>query len=197
MPSYIPKEFILIFSSAQIAERTRELGASICEWAEKAQKETGRDVLAVPVLRGAIFFFADLVRSISNSIEIAPVRTWGYEQNELKAAMEVNLEGARPEGRTILLVDDICDTGRSLHAVEDAFIAAGAHEVESVVLIRRMISSPAHVPRWTGFNFEKDSWFVGYGMDDSERWRNLPDIYVIPPSPCLGGASPEGADGGS
>ncbi len=181
MSSFIPNEFTLIFPAARIAERTRELGASISEWAGKARKDTGRDVLAVPVLRGAIFFFADLVRSISCSVEIAPVRTWGYEGNELKAMMEVNLEGAKPEGRTILLVDDICDTGRSLHAVEDAFIAARAHEVKSVVLIRRMISSPAHVPEWTGFNFEKDSWFVGYGMDDNERWRNLPDIYVIPP----------------
>lgn len=177
----IPSNFSLVFNATEIARRTEQLGEAIGEWALEAQKRTNADVLAVPLLRGAIFFFADIVRKIQTSIEVAPVRTWGYDPttNKLDAAMQVNLADVAPEGRSILLVDDICDSGRSLNVVSKALLKAGAHEVKSVVLIRRKVRDPLHLPDWVGFEYAKDFWFVGYGMDDSDRWRNLPDIYVI------------------
>ena len=183
MKTDVPADFTRVFTSAQIEERTRELGREVGQWAAEALGRDGRDILAVPVLRGAIFFFADFVREVSASVEIAPIRAWGYDpaRNEMLGTLEVNLEGVDPRNRSILLVDDICDSGRTLHALKEAFLAAGAADVRSVVLIRRLGIDSPHVPDWVGFPYPGDDWFVGYGMDDRERWRNLPDIYVIKP----------------
>ena len=181
MTNPIPSHYERIYSAADIARRVHELGAEIAAWSEDVWTRTGKDVLAVPVLRGAIFFFADLVREVPRSVEIAPVRTWGYDPsaNVAQGSLRINLDEVDAHGRSILLVDDICDSGRSLDGVKKAFLDAGAAEVRSVVLVRRMIEKPQHLPDWSGFEFAKDSWFVGYGMDDCERWRNLGDIYVM------------------
>jgi hypoxanthine phosphoribosyltransferase len=139
-------------------------------------------VVAIPVLRGGLFFFADLAREISSSIEIAPVRTSAYDSLNRQTG-EVNVEDfADPlqiKGRVVLLVDDVCDSGRTLEQLEKALVSRGAREVRTIVMLRRLLPRPTFVPCWVGLEYEGPEWFVGYGMDDSERYRNLPDIYVI------------------
>ncbi|NMC63987.1 MAG: hypothetical protein GYA55_12560, partial [SAR324 cluster bacterium] len=163
MKAAVPSNFVPIFKADEIAKRTEELGQQIGEWASEVQSRTSTDVLTVPLLRGAIFFFSDLVRKIGTSVEVAPVRTWGYdpEKNQIDKTLKVNLDGVAAERRSILLVDDICDSGRSLCAVSRAFLDAGAYEVKSAVLIQRLIPEAMHVPDWIGFKYEKDLWFVG------------------------------------
>ena len=138
------------------------------------------DIIAVPVLRGAIFFFADLVRRIEHSVEIFPARTWAYVENGIeRSKIKVNVEGIPAEGRSILLVDDICDSGRTLQELTRVFKEMGAKEVRSATLIRRQMPQETFQPEYVGFDFKGNEWFVGYGMEDSERWRNLPGAYVI------------------
>ena len=179
---HIPANFQLQYSREQIASRVKELGAEIDQWAKSVWTESRTDVVAIPVLRGGVYFFADLSREISSSIEIAPVKTSAYDAGS-NAPKEVTVEQfADPvqiKGRVVLIVDDVCDSGRTLEQLEKALLERGAREVRSVVLVRRLLPRPTFVPCWVGLEYTGPEWFVGYGMDDSERYRNLPDVYII------------------
>jgi hypoxanthine phosphoribosyltransferase len=138
--------------------------------------------MMIPVMRGGVFFFSDLVRQIPTSVEIVPVRTEAYEASVsgvMKDKVKIHSEGLAVKGRVVLVVDDLCDTGRTLEALEKELLERGAREVRSVVLIRRLLNKPTFVPCWVGFEYSGLEWFVGYGMDDGERWRNLPGVYII------------------
>jgi hypoxanthine phosphoribosyltransferase len=180
--SRIPAHFSVLFSEREIASRIRALGTEISSWCEGVWKDSHTDVLAVPVLRGGIFFFSDLVRQVNCSIEVAPIRTEAYESGangKQKNEVAIWAERLAVKGRVVLLVDDVCDSGRTLEALEKALLERGAREVRTAVLIRRLLETPTFVPCWVGFQYEGPEWFVGYGMDDNERWRNLPGVYVI------------------
>ena len=83
------------------------------------------------------------------------------------------------EGRSVLLVDDVCDSGRTSAELTQRFIKLGAREVRSAVLIKRILPHETFNPDWIGFEYNGPEWFVGYGMDDCDRWRNLGSIYII------------------
>jgi hypoxanthine-guanine phosphoribosyltransferase len=76
-------------------------------------------------------------------------------------------------------MDDICDSGRTLAVLSEKLQLAGAAEVVSAVLIYRKALSVMHEPRWKGFVYDGPEWFVGYGMEDSGRWRNMTSVYRI------------------
>ena len=179
---HIPANFRIQYSQQQILSRVKELGAEIDEWCKSVWRESRTDVVAIPVLRGGVYFFADLSRHISSSIEIAPVKTSAYDAGT-NAAKEVTVDQfADPvqiKGRVVLVVDDVCDSGRTLEQLERSLLERGAREVRTVVLVRRLLPRPTFVPCWVGLEYSGPEWFVGYGMDDNERYRNLPDVYVI------------------
>jgi hypoxanthine phosphoribosyltransferase len=178
----LPAHFKLQFSRDEIARRVKEVGAEIDAWCASVWADSRTDVVAIPVLRGGIFFFADLVREISSSIEIAPVKTEAYNSETntaTESSVAVYAESLAIKGRVVLIVDDVCDSGRTLEALEKALLERGAREVRSVVMLRRLLPTPTFVPCWVGLQYSGSEWFVGYGMDDSERWRNLPDIYLM------------------
>ncbi len=179
---HIPANFRLQYSQEQILSRVKELGAEIDEWCKSVWRESRTDVVAIPVLRGGVYFFADLSRHICSSIEIAPVKTSAYDAGT-NAAKEVTVDQfADPvqiKGRVVLVVDDVCDSGRTLEQLERSLLERGAREVRTVVLVRRLLPRPTFVPCWVGLEYSGPEWFVGYGMDDNERYRNLPDVYVI------------------
>lgn len=179
----IPAHFKLQFTEEQIHSRVKELGAEIDHWCKSVWAESRTDVVAIPVLRGGVYFFADLSRQITSSIEIAPVRTSAYDAGTNSAAKEVTVDQfADPvqiKGRVVLVVDDVCDSGRTLEQLEKSLLERGAREVRTVVLVRRLLPRPTFVPCWVGVEYDGPEWFVGYGMDDSERYRNLPAVYTI------------------
>ena len=178
----LPANFQLIYPEDQIRASVQRIGAGISDWASKIWNDSHTDIVAVPVLRGGIFFFADLVRSVRFSIEISPVKTWGYVTAVNAAKLDkvkVDMSGVPARGRRVLLVDDICDSGHTLAALKENFLEAGAIEVRSAVLIQRTSANETFRPDWIGFTYDGPEWFVGYGMEDSERWRNLPAVYII------------------
>ena len=178
----IPRHFQPVYTEAEIAQAVARLGTEISAWADEVWKASHADLLAIPVLRGGIFFFADLVRKVSGSVEIAAAQTRAYEvgQNSVQAAeVQVSIGDVPAKGRSILLVDDICDSGRTLEVLSAALMKAGASEVRSAVLIKRILERKTFEPEYVGFKYDGPEWFVGYGMEDSHRYRNLPDIYII------------------
>lgn len=177
----IPENFRPLYSPQDISQAVSKIGKEIDVWADEVWQKSHTDILAIAILRGAIFFFSDLVREISRSVEIAPARTWAYENENFvqKDKVTVNIEGVPAKGRHVLIVDDICDTGKTLSAIKQALLDVGACEVRTAVLIKRVLKEPTFEPNWVGFNYQGPEWFVGYGMDDCDRWRNLPSVSII------------------
>ncbi|MBQ9126923.1 MAG: hypoxanthine phosphoribosyltransferase, partial [Thermoguttaceae bacterium] len=83
------------------------------------------------------------------------------------------------EGRRVLIVEDMIDSGRSLKRLRDHFVSRGAAEVCIVVLIDKKTKRAVDVPvEWSALESE-DLFLLGYGLDDGERGRNLPDLWVV------------------
>ena len=182
MSRILPEFLKLQYSAASIEGRISAMGSQISEWTEAVVAAGGGDVIGIPVLRGGIFFFADLVRTIADSIEIAPVRTWGYVAGEIgqqREDFEMHLFDLNPKGRSILLIDDLCDSGRTLKNLTAALTDLGAKEVRSAVLIKRNVGENGFDPDYVGFEYPGAEWFVGYGMELEDRYRNLPEVYIV------------------
>ncbi len=181
----VPEAFELLYSAESIASRVRELGGEVGRWCRSVRDSTGRDVVAIPVLRGAIYFFSDLTRAIDTSVEVAPIRASAYDNTLTDVqhrSVSVIADGLDVRGRVVLVVDDVCDSGRTLEELERILTERGAREVRSVVLVRRLLPVPSFVPCWVGFEYGGKEWFVGYGLEDKERWRNLPSVYGMKPA---------------
>lgn len=176
----LPAHFQQVFSGEQIAEAVGRMGAEITVWCQEVWRHSHTDLLTIPVLRGGIFFFADLVRAIDASIEIAPTRTWAYEENSTKLeTLKLHLADVPAAGRSVLIVDDICDSGRTLEELSAALMACGAREVKSAVAVRRALPALTYRPEWVGLEYQGAEWLVGYGMDDNNRYRNMSNICAI------------------
>jgi hypoxanthine phosphoribosyltransferase len=178
----IPANFSLVYSHEAIAARVKELGQEASAWCESVWRESRTDILVVPVLRGGMLFFADLVREIAAPVEVSSLRArcekLSFKPGE-KPTVELDLSDLSVKGRVVLVIDDICDSGRTLENLEATLEKAGAREVRTAVLLRRLLTTPSFVPCWVGLQYGGSEWLVGYGMDENERWRNLPGVYAI------------------
>lgn len=158
--------YSVVFSREQIADCISRLAL---ELAPLLSEET----VAVPILRGGLFFAADLLRAIPMSLYIEPLSVSSYTSNEVQSQVSIRrIEDF--EGKQVLLIDDICDSGKSFEALKASFSAAKS--VITVSLIRRA-SSPFK-PDFVGFEYQGGEWLVGYGMDDNGKFRNLDGVYV-------------------
>ena len=178
----IPERFELIYSDVQIQECVARLGAEIQVWVREVEAKIKKDVVCIPIMRGGFFFAADLMRRITSSVELAPLTTSSYSSatnNEPHITVQFDTRGLDVQGRAVLLMDDICDSGRTLAVLCEKLQLSGAAEVSSAVLIHRKTAKIMHDPRWRGFSYDGPEWFVGYGMEDSGRWRNLTSVYRI------------------
>jgi hypoxanthine phosphoribosyltransferase len=175
----IPANYKMLFSKQQIDRRVTEIAKEISAWAKKSKEETGEEILCLPVMCGAIFFFSDLVRALDCSVEITPVSARSYcNKNTNQGHVELDLNDVKVQGRNVLLVDDICDSGRTLEVLKATLEAEGANEIRSAVLVERTKSKEIFQPDYIGFDHSGPEWFVGYGMDDNGFNRNLPQIYT-------------------
>lgn len=177
----IPAVFQPLYSREEISKRVLEMASEIDAWAKAVFLRSAKDVVVIPVLRGGIFFFSDLVRALSSSVEVAPTQAWAYDpsRNSPASKVEIDTKQVEVQGRVVLLVDDICDSGRTLRDLKDFLLRQGASEARSAVLVKRELSAEIFEPEWVGFRYPGKEWFVGYGMDYYSRWRNLAEVYLV------------------
>ncbi len=178
----LPDSYELQYSREQLRSVVEKVGREVTPWAKEVQEKTGQDLVVVPVMRGGMFFCADLVREIKTSVEITPVTTSSYSSKSNATPfleVRVDFKGADFLGRSVLVVDDICDSGRTLIVLGEKLKLAGAKDVQAAVLIHRLTEKHLYQPRWSGFEYKGDEWFVGYGLEDMSRWRNLDSVYKI------------------
>jgi hypoxanthine phosphoribosyltransferase len=164
----------LLISQAQIQTRVRQLGRAL------TKHYSGERPLFVGVMNGALFFLADLLRAVELDSEISCVRLASYSGAE-STGMLRGLEAIDGSfnGRRIIIVDDVLDTGRTLAALAARLKKLGAADVKICVLLEKKRRHEVAVkPDWIGFKIP-DEFVVGYGLDYNGRYRGLKQIRVL------------------
>jgi hypoxanthine phosphoribosyltransferase len=167
----------VLLDADTIAEGVRRLGA------ELARDYAGKDPVLVSVLKGALPFLADLMRAmpIPLGLDFLEVSSYG-SSTETTGVVRVLKDLANPiEGRHVLVVEDIIDTGLTLNYVMEHLRAQRPASIKLCALLdkraRRIV--PLTID-YRGFEIP-DKFVVGYGLDYAERYRNLPFIAVLRP----------------
>jgi hypoxanthine phosphoribosyltransferase len=167
----------VLVTADQIAAKVHDLGRQI------ASDYQARDLVLVSILKGALPFLADLMRAtpIPLALDFLEVSSYGTS-TESSGAVRILKDLAHPiEGRHVLVVEDILDTGQTLSYVFEHLRAQRPDSVRLCVLLdkpaRRVI--PIKID-YRGFEIP-DKFVVGYGLDYAERYRNLPFVGVLKP----------------
>ena len=164
-----------LLSRAQIAERVQALGQTI------AKDYAGLEPVLVCVLKGGFVFAADLIRAIDLPlrVEFFGVKSYGAETSS-SGVVQITLDLAHPiEGRHVLIIEDIVDTGLTLTYLGEQLKARGAASLRVCALLNK----PSRMLRpvtidYLGFTID-DVFVVGYGLDHAERYRNLPYVAAL------------------
>ena len=151
-------------------------------------EEIGRDfteesLLVIVLLKGAFVFAADLLRRIPRQLEIECLNVASYHGGLQSSGTVDFLDRGFPEvkDRQVLLLDDILDTGRTLHAVAERLREEGARSVRTgVLLVKDRHRDEEVAADYAGFVIA-DEFVVGYGLDFKGRYRNLPYVGVLTP----------------
>ncbi len=151
---------------------------------ELTRHYAGRRPLFIGVMNGALFFLADLMREVELDVEISCVRLASYagthSTGQVRGLDDAVLHVA-VRGREVLIVDDILDTGRTLHALVAWLRMLGATDVKICVLLEKERERDMPVQAdWVGFKIA-DEFVVGYGLDYDGQYRQLPEIRVLNP----------------
>jgi hypoxanthine phosphoribosyltransferase len=168
-------ELEVLLNPETIARRVTELGAEI------SRDFAGETPILVGVLTGASLFVADLARRITLPVELDFVAVSSYGQ-ATKSSGEVRVikdVGHPIEGRHVVIVEDIVDTGLTLKYLVETMRARHPASVSTCVLLDKPSRRVVEVPvRYRGFEIE-DRFVVGYGLDCAGLYRNLPYIGVL------------------
>ncbi len=166
-----------LLSQEQISDRVQKLGVQI------ARDYKGEPLLLIGVLKGAAIFLADLVRAIPQDCSFDFVTTSSYGASVQSSGNVVLLKDTDFDvrDRHVLLVEDILDTGKTLLFLRDKLAERGPRSLKIAALLdkpsRRVETIDAD---YTGFVIP-DVFVIGYGLDFGERYRNLPEIFVLRP----------------
>lgn len=167
----------VLYNEEQIQAKVSELGAKLSRDFE------GRNPLVICVLKGAFIFMADLVKSITVPLELDFMAVSSYGQSTKSSGVVKIIKDldVSAEGRDILIVEDIIDSGLTLSYLIDVLERRNAKTVTVVTLFdkpaRRTVDLDAD---YKGFTLP-DAFVVGYGLDYAEKYRNLPYIGVLKP----------------
>jgi len=165
-----------MISAKAIAARVESLAREISEHFADTEK-----LVVVGLLRGSFIFIADLVRELDLPVEVDFLEVSSYG-NSTESSREVRiLKDLRGEieGRDLLVVEDIVDTGRTLSHVLDILGTRHPKRVEVCALLDKPSRREVEVKaRWIGFEIP-DRFVVGYGIDYAQRNRNLPHIGAV------------------
>lgn len=167
----------ILFTEDQLAEKVAELGARI------TADYAGKNPLVVSVLKGSYVFMADLTRKIDTACNIDFMVVSSYGQGT-KTSGEVQIIkdiGQKIDGRDLIIVEDILDSGVTLSYLMRVLEARGARSIRLCTLLSKPERHKVDVPiDYLGFEIP-DEFVVGYGLDYAEKYRNLPYIGILKP----------------
>ena len=166
-----------IISEEEVIERIREIGEQISE------DYKGKNLRLVCILRGAVFFMTELAKRITLPITFDFMSVSSYGRSTTSSGIVRIIKDLEDplEGEDVIIVEDIIDSGRTLHFLEELFRARGAASIRAVTLLdkpsRRVPGLDVKID-YRGFEIP-DDFVVGWGMDYNQRYRNLPYIGIV------------------
>ncbi|MBR5346585.1 MAG: hypoxanthine phosphoribosyltransferase [Deltaproteobacteria bacterium] len=169
------KNLKLMHSPEEIARRVQQLGLQI----DRDYK--GEEIVVIGVLKGAAIFLSDLVRQLRSPVRLDFVQLASYGSGHMSSGIVELLKDVSVaiEGKNVLIVEDIVDSGRSLAFLYQKLRDRNPRKLKVCVLLdkkeRRVVPFEAD---YVGLDVP-DVFLVGYGLDYAERYRNLPGIYEM------------------
>jgi hypoxanthine phosphoribosyltransferase len=168
----------VLISADKIHQRVSEIARDI------STDYHGQPILIVGVLTGCLIFLADLIRRLELPLRIHLVQASSYRgTSTTPGELHLRLDTLPAlNGRNVLVVDDILDTGQTLSALLAELQQRGANSVRLAVLLRKV--GRQRVPLeadYVGFDIP-DAFVVGYGLDYNDEYRHLPHIAILPPT---------------
>jgi hypoxanthine phosphoribosyltransferase len=158
-----------------LQRRVRELGAEI------SRDYQGKELFLVGVLKGAVFFLSDLMRSLEVPCEVdfMAVASYGSSTDSSGVVRILKDLDATIEGKDVLIVEDIIDSGLTLSYLLRTLRAREPRTLEVCALLTKPERREVDLPiRYTGFEIP-NKFVIGYGLDHAERYRNLPYVAVL------------------
>jgi hypoxanthine phosphoribosyltransferase len=163
----------IVYTPEQIAQRVREMGREISEFIPE-----GESLLVLGLLKGSFIFLSDLVREIARPLQVDFVVASSYGSGTTTSG-EVRLlynPSAELRDKHVILVEDIVDSGTTLNRLIPLMEARGPRSLEICALLHKHIARDlVRDARWVGFDAPQE-FLIGYGLDHSEDFRNLPFI---------------------
>lgn len=167
----------IMFSEEEIQRKVAELGESLSKDYE------GRNPLVICVLKGAFIFMADLVKRMNIPLELDFMAVSSYGQSTKSSGVVKIIKDldVPVEGRNVLIVEDIIDSGLTLSYLIDVLERRNARSIAVVTLFDKPARRTVELdPDYKGFTIP-DAFVVGYGLDYAEKYRNLPYIGILKP----------------
>ena len=164
----------VLISEEEVNEKIKEMGEKI------SREYAGKELHMICVLKGGVFFMTELAKRITVpvSMDFMAVSSYAGTQSTCKVKIIKDLDEP-VEGKDVLVVEDIVDTGRTLSALLDMFRQRGAASVKLCTLLDKPEGRVTEVPVDYECFTVPDKFVVGYGLDYNQKYRNLPYIGVI------------------
>jgi hypoxanthine phosphoribosyltransferase len=165
----------ILVQADELSERVRQLGEQV------SQDYQGRDLLLVGVLKGAVFFLSDLMRHLTVPCEVdfMAVASYGSSTDSSGVVRILKDLDIPIEGREVLIVEDIVDSGLTLSYLLRTLKARNPRSLEVCALLTKPERRKVDLPiRYVGFEIP-NRFAIGYGLDHAERYRNLPYVAVL------------------
>ena len=166
----------ILLSEAEIQKRVREMALEI-------RRDYPDDLHVIAVLKGAFIFLSDLARHIPGHVSLDFMAVSSYEKGTTSSGevkMVKDLDFAL-DGRNVVIVEDIVDTGLTLHYLQEILGKRNPKALRTACLLSKPSRRKIEVTvDYIGFTIE-DRFVVGYGLDYAEQYRNLPHIAVLEP----------------
>ncbi len=172
----------IMISEEEIAKKVKELGKQLTE------EYSGKELLIVGILKGCMLFLSDLVREINLplTMDFMVVSSYGSTTKSSGVVRIVKDLEREIEGKDVLIVEDIVDTGLTLSYLIENFKTRNPKSVKVCSLLDKPDRRKAQVDiEYIGFKIP-DEFVVGYGLDYSELYRNLPFVCVLKPEAYMG-----------
>jgi len=171
--------FAELISAEAIAARVAELGAQIT--AEYAPLAKSTDVVVIGVLKGSVIFLADLVRHIGAPVYVDFIGISSYGDATVSSGVvQITQDLSRPiEGKHVIVVEDIVDTGHTVHYLLENLATRRPASIKLASLLHKPERAERQIEiHYLGFTIP-NKFVVGYGLDVSQQYRNLPFIGYV------------------
>lgn len=166
----------VLLTEEQIISKVEEIGAQI------STDFAGRDPIFVGVLKGCFVFMADLMRTVTINCSVDFMAVSSYSGTNTTGAVKINKDlNVDINGRHIILVEDILDSGVTLNYLKNYLLVSAPASISIVTLMDKPSRRKADVYADYSCFEVPDAFVVGYGLDYNERYRNLPYIGVLKP----------------